>query len=314
MSAYRIAWTGGAHLLLLGSLAVPASAQSAQRSDRLVLEAALGPRTSESTWSIGTAEGARSILTYRNVRVGEARIGGRYRIAGDRRSGLDIVFHGAAGRILSGSAQDSDFTLEARETSRSVSDIVGAGLLRFALGLGVDRELSGDGAIRLSGSAGYERNGRTLRKQRGRQVIPDNYASWVLWNLDSRYSARWAGPWIAVQPSVRLGTATWSIRGVGYIANRYRAEGSWNLRDDLVQPRSFTQRAAASGYDLRLRFSRPIEPDLFLAIEVEHAWRSAARGGTDLLFFKDGRVVRSTLRGATWRSSGLTIGLSSAGY
>lgn len=314
MDADLIARTGGTQLLLLACLAGSGSAQPQERSDRLVLEAALGPRTSESTWTVGTAERARSILTYRNVRVGEARIAGRYRIAGDTRSGLDIVFHGAAGRILSGSAQDSDFTIEDRETSRSVSDIVGAGLLRYGLGLGVDREVSGDGAIRLSGSVGYERNGRTLRKQRGRQVIPDSYASWTLWNLDSRYAARWAGPWIAVQPSVRLGGATWSIRGVGYLANRYRAEGSWNLRDDLVQPRSFTQRARASGYDFRLRFSRPIEPDLFLTIEVEHTWRSAASGGTDLLFFKDGRVLQSTLHDATWRSSGLAIGLSSAAY
>lgn len=149
------------------------------------------------------------------------------------------------GSIIKGDNQDSDYDGDNRtdEFSRSnnssddgyVWDYSLAGGLRFYVDNPDPIFLVDKLTVTFLG--GYSRHKQDFVIQDGNQTIPD-FGPFP--GLDSRYRSQWDGPWVGLELSGR--TRKNKLRGFGrfeYHFADYVGDGTWNLRDDFVNPRSF---------------------------------------------------------------------------
>ncbi len=91
--------------------------------------------------------------------------------------------------------------------------------------------------------------------------------------------------------------------------SRYEAEGTWNLRTDLAQPRSFVQGVDGWGYEAAFRGRYRLTTDLSLTVEARYG-RRVAEDGFDTAFLATGDAVDLVLREADWRGGGWRVGVS----
>jgi hypothetical protein len=167
--------------------------------------------------------------------------------------------------------------------------------LRLDVGLALLHELVNVPLVRVVEVwGGVCRSQLRLRKQNGRQVIPDDAPSGLLEDLDSRYRAQWNGPWYGGALVVPTGVGELRFMGKRHFRTRYWAEGQWNLREDLMQPKSFSQGALGSGYDILASFGGTILPGIDVVIATESSSRRA-RNGYDIEYRVTGEATRGNL-------------------
>jgi hypothetical protein len=269
------------------------------------LEITVGPMLHAASleWRLGSCSAPRSVITYEAVRSLGFSTSAAYHIMNGRRWSSILSARTGVSWFHSGRAQDSDFIWSDRvEYSRSVSEVTGDVLLATNAGLSFVRNVNHG---RISGSfhaaSGYARNQMTLRKQYGVQVIPENVASDLLRDLDSRYHARWTGPWVGGGMSISLPVGEVELDAQRHFRTSYSGEGEWNLRNDLMQPVSFVHGATGSGYDMELGYAVSMSSRLGLVLKARKSARSALNG-YDIEFPVNGEPTRGHLGGVTSRA------------
>lgn len=274
--------------------ASPAPAQELAEGPRLEVAPLVQAGNGSLRWSVGTGNTAFSELHYQNIDSRAAGFSIRW-TSGENQGGRWLVTGEARrGRVLDGTVRDSDFIRGSEiEIRRIHAELTRSRTSHEMLALGRMAGSPLPGADRVVLLVGWERRRQVFRMQDGIQVLPDT-ATAFLKGLDSRYSFEWRGPWVAYEAAFEIGRAS-SLAGrlTGHLA-RYEAEGEWNLREDLVQPRSFAQEAFGFGLGIGIRYERRMSESLRLLIGACHARRGVLEGD-DRVYFTDGRVFRGDL-------------------
>lgn len=284
------------------------------------LSLAGGMRQEDLRWNIandltGTTEpNVLSELTWSRVRL--LTLDGRLEWPAWR--GLGFALRAGAGFVVDGRNRDSDWLENDRqnEFSRSYADVKGHGALD--LGLEASWRL-GTSTTHLAPLVGYGwqsqeydmRNGvlviRPVRNEDD-EIIGGAPARWKIGGLDSRYEHTWRGPYLGLAGRVGLGE-NWTLAGrVERHRSAYRAEATWNLREDLAQPVSFRQRGDGSGWrgEMELAWRRPNGLEFTLGINAK---RFRLDDGRDEVYFSDDTQGQTRLNEVRWKSAGVSLGL-----
>lgn len=292
----------------------PAPAPGPARPLELTLST--GIRTDDLDWSIaGNTAGANpnilSELTWRDVESVYLKGSGRVHIAAGYwlRGSVDW------GSIYSGSNQDSDFAGDDRtlEWSRSENNAGDGNLWDLSAAL----ESPGWRPapwLTVTPLLGFSYHRQNLSITDGLQTVsrpsinPKVAPLGPIAGLDSRYSARWFGPWSGAE--VRLSGGAVSITGsFEYHYAYYRAEADWNLRTDLAHPVSFEHTAEGYGlvfsvgadYNFTSRLSAGLAADA-------HHWR--ATDGIDRINSAVGGSSDTRLNEVNWSSYAVLAGIT----
>lgn len=290
--------------LSLGGL----SAQMADRQRPLDVNLGIARHGSGLLWTVGDGPARTSELAFRGlvIMVVDARATVSL-WSGDNQQWL-IAFEAETGGIMGGRVRDSDYGAEG-EFSRSVSKATGTAASRTSAAVGWYRELTEVSSV--NGVAlwiGYEGIHRIVRMQEGNQVIPGGGSRGLLDGLDSRYRARWSGPWVGLNSDLTVGSAHLTGMLAYHFFNRFRAQGRWNLRPELAQPRSFIQKARGLGFSTGLRIRYPVSSQLWVSVQAD-CYRFVANWGDDILYFVDGKTSRQDLRSVVLMGNRLEMGL-----
>lgn len=247
---------------------------------------------------------------YRNMATGGAR--------------LRVVYHpdltewaimlGAEwGEVAGGSFRDSDYRSNGTEEhSRSISQLNGSTTRSRTVGVGRTFALQGAAwPAELVAWLGYRQSRWTMRIRDGVQELPEFAPDTILDGLDSRYRTKSGGAWIGATASGTAGPGIVEVHLAIRPNYRFSGEGEWNLRDDLMQPRSFTQAASASGATLELRYVRELARRVAFVLSAS-AHREIAWNGRDIMFFRDGLEHRVSLHELSWGGFALMAGLSTS--
>jgi hypothetical protein len=174
------------------------------------------------------------------------------------------------------------------------------------------------GKLTLAGLVGYSYHEQNLTASEGVQTVsvPATFTNFAvvpaplgaLPGLDSRYEARWHGPWagldLTFSPFQRAAVET----GFEYHWAAYRAKGDWNLRSDLAHPRSFEHRADGRGMVAFLGGRYDFGERLAVALRLDYQdWFTES--GTSKIFFADGSTGRTRLNEVEWESFAASLGL-----
>jgi hypothetical protein len=89
----------------------------------------------------------------------------------------------------------------------------------------------------------------------------------------------------------------------------YEADGWWNLRSDLAQPKSFSHEADGRGVVVFVEADFDLAAAWTASVEARYRdWRTDA--GVDRVFFADGDVSVTRLNEVNWESTAWTLGVS----
>lgn len=267
-----------------------------------------GLRYDNFRWNIagnssGSAPNILSELTWRELQ--SIGIRGEGRLTRDRiltaRGSYEYAW------IYHGENQDSDYLLDDRrgEFSRSNNVSDEGSLLDATFGAGYPwRMTSGlyDGTIAFLG--GYSYHEQNLRMTDGFQTIP---RTGTFSGLDSKYEARWRGPWLGVDMIFRRENRLTVSGAFEYHWALYRADAQWNLRTDLGQPKSFRHTADGTGMVGTAGVSYEIKKNWALTLngKIQGWW---TRPGVDKTFGSDGSTVETRLNEVKWESYEVHVG------
>ena len=271
-------------------------------------------RIDDFDWNIaGNSEGTDpnilSELTWENLIVHQLSVG----LQTLRKKGLNLKGDFDYGWIVDGKNQDSDYYEDDRqdEFSRSNNRSDKGHTLDFSIGLGYSIPLGSD-FISLSPVLGYSYHQQELSMTDGYQTIPD-LGSFE--GLDSRYDAKWQGPWVGVDINMKLlkisrflGSSELCI-GYEHHWASYDAIADWNLRTDFKHPKSFEHEADGEGDKIYLGLKSRLGRMTTLGIFYEQQqW--ATQRGVDRVFLVNSRVVETRLNEVNWYSRALGIEIS----
>lgn len=311
------AWAFSAVLLT----AHPGASQTPDHPARLTVEAGAAQRGGDLRWNIGfgAPDNIISELTYSEIEIREGLLGATVRLWSGNRRDVLITADGRLGGIAAGTSRDSDYggANRTKETARSLALLTGT-VARGDAAIGVrqqlrQRRLMDDVALWL----GVQRSRQAIRMRDGVRVIPD---SGRMIGLDSRYTASWEGPWLAVDAGRRQGPLRIAGRVAGHWTARYHGEGEWNLRRDLAQPLSFVHTGEGHGLEARLRGSYTFAAGPTLAVQAQ--WlRLRLERGEDQLFLaarpwspghppRPSRTIRTNLHEVVWKEMAIQLTLS----
>lgn len=273
---------------LLGALVMPAF------SGEVTVAVGLwqGWRETDLSWDIASADGAAADSRYQDIGAWTTRLG-----VGVALDQITLRIQGDYGVIVAGSSRDrvlaADGSLSEQVDAQSDDGWASA----LVVGLG----------WRLVPEVGYARSERSLVQRDGVRTVPDGA---VLAGLDNRFSARWAGPWVALGASWHTGLGGLVVQGrVLAQAASYHATGDLNLRDDLDHPNSFSQSANGYGLTAALALTWVIDATWACSLAVEYETMHA-EDGTDTLNLADGTRLTSDLVEAELQARTVLIGLS----
>jgi len=158
---------------------------------------------------------------------------------------------GNLGLIFSGKNTDTDFFAPG-DVMRSKSSANRGQVWDVSGGFGFYPGAS-IGAFHYITLAGWAWHGQNLHMKEGTVVMVQNQPMDVdIEGLDSRYFARWEGPWLGIAMGCWVSEDTDLRFRFEYHNVDYRAEGHWNLRQDLVRP--FKHKAHGYGFKGTLGF------------------------------------------------------------
>jgi hypothetical protein len=302
----------GPLVVLVTGLAAPVflAAQPLRSSHGFVVGGDIGYDASKLVWNVGEGGGRRgSQLAYRGLSIASARIHATARFL-DRGSQQWLLWLRAeAGSILGGTIRDSDGD-PGHIGVLSVSEATGKSTASASVALGWYQTLPG--LPPLNGLAlwlGFDWSKRIIRMQNGEQILPRAVPGDILDGLDSRYRARWMGPWAAAEPTLSLGRAQLTGRLAFHFLNRFRAQGRWNLRQELAQPRSFVQESKGMGLEAGFGVRFPISPTVAVSLRADRS-RFTALWGDDTYYRVDGSEGTLELRSVALTSNRVHLGIS----
>jgi hypothetical protein len=279
-----------------------------------------GYRTDKLNWHIaGNSQGGNpnilSELTWTDLDIYQLKLANRTVF----RNRIYIRGHLDVGMVMSGDNQDSDYLGDNRtqEFSRSLNGVDGNDVWDGSVAIG-PRLAFFESAIVVCPLLGYAVSEQDLTIVDGFQAIspsPDTLPIGPFSGLDSRYQARWKGPWIGVDLlfSAPVTEGPFTEIGVMFTAEYhwvdYDAEANWNLRTDFRHPVSFIHEAEGSGLEAgaKILFETKKRWGINVGLNVKEMTTDA---GLDRLFFADGTTVDTRLNEVRWRSFTLEAGVS----
>jgi len=283
-----------------------------------------GYRQDQLDWNIaGGGVNVLSELSWDNLRIYEVEGRGHYEyLPRTRRFGLALEGSLGYGVIDSGENQDSDYSGSDRalEWSRSNNRTDRGHVLDASLGVGIPY-LSSLADMRFTPLLGYSYHRQKLVLTDGVQTLSDQTLADQFFGagevavpplgafsgLDSTYSTQWYGPWAGLEVACRE-DKRFSFSGrFEYHLAEYRAEGDWNLRDDLQHPKSFSHDAVGRGLVGEVAGRYRMTPRWALHLAVDYSdWK--ASDGTDSIYLADGAVARTRLNEVNWTSFAVKLG------
>ena len=283
-------------LVLLPSAAQSTRAQQPQAPTRLDVAFSATDDATRLFWSVGPSRAQRtSELTYSDMRRRMYGASVTYRMAPLRPGTLIMMVATEWGGVDSGAIRDSDYLLpDGAESRRSSAEVTGSAAHAVSMAIGWELR---DGLRYLDGLTvllGFTHQVQTIRMQNGIQILPRSTSKdQPLPGLDSRYEPGWTSPWIALRPTLAVGPITMYASTELEFALRYRAKGSWNLREELAQPLSFEQKASGWAVMGSLGASWQVASRVavFGSVEID---RLTATDGTDITHLAAGGHTRQT--------------------
>jgi len=218
------------------------------------------------------------------------------------------------GWIFDGDNQDSDYlgnnrTLEFSRSNNSTDD---DNVWDASIAIGYPFRFGQTVLGTLTPLLGYSYHEQNLNITDGDQTIP-NLGPFP--GLDSSYDTEWYGPWIGFDLRFKaLEITTFAHRFETYFTYEYHwadyyAEANWNLRDDFAHPKSFEHDADGTGWKIGAGFNLWLHRNWALNFNYDYQdW--STDGGTDKVFFSDGRTEVTRLNEVNWTSYALSLGVS----
>jgi hypothetical protein len=279
-----------------------------------------GYRTDTLNWHIagnlqGTAPNVLSELTWSGLDILQLKLANRT-VVRDR---IHIRGHLDYGSVVSGSNRDSDYAGDNRtqEFSRSLNAVDGHNVWDGSAGIGPGFGFF-ESRLTVCPMIGYAVSEQDLNIVDGNQVFTAPPATTPIGpfeNLDSRYQARWVGPWVGLDlffsaPYTHGPFASVDIRLTGeYHRVDYDAEANWNLRTDFNHPVSFIHQADGEGWAAGAAIHLALKNRWGIHVGM-NLKEMTAGSGLDRTFYADGTVVETRLQDVRWRSVALEAGLS----
>ncbi|MDX1695508.1 MAG: hypothetical protein R3208_17220 [Ketobacteraceae bacterium] len=284
----------------------------------LDLAAGIGFHTGELQWSIASdisgnaTPNILSELTFADVEYESFEARGTMSFNRGYLDGFLAQVSYLAGRASSGRNQDSDYSGDNRtgEYSRSYSDAEGSDIIAFDVVLGYRMQLNDDWT--LTPKLAYSYHEQHLAMTDGVQVLDTRAHALSLGpfagNLNSSYTAEWAGIWFGGELAWHRGAHRLSVELQGHWKDYY-AEANWNLREDFAHPVSFAHWSEGTGYRWILNYQYYFQSRFSAWIQAT-AEDFEADPGRDVVYFADGSKGATRLNGVTWESSGYAVGVA----
>mgnify|MGYP001605416444 CR=1 FL=1 len=255
-------------------------------------------RHAQLDWNIagslaGTTPNVLSELTWHDLEIAQVTAAAQVSVH-DR-----LVLRGRLGygAVVKGKNRDSDFDGDNRTLEFLRSDSKGGGeIADGGIGLGYQFRIYDQTAghyAHVTPMVGYSRHLQYLKITDGMQTIP---ATGPIANLDSKYDADWAGPWLGLDLRLETGERTAVTIDVEYHWADYYAKANWNLRDDLTHPVSFRHDANGFGFIAAMALSHAVSKRWEVVARVESQyWETDP--GIDTLYTVNTvtRVVQPTV-------------------
>ncbi len=287
-----------------------------------------GYRKENLDWNIAsnttgtTTPNILSELKWNNIRSYQISGKGEIIVPEGYLRGLYMNASGYRGWITDGRNQDSDYLGNNRteEFSRSNNKASNGSTIggSAALGYAFDWEnIEPVQLLRLIGMAGYAYDEQKLQMTGGNQTLtgcgflgPDYICGIPLGpfaGLDSRYNARWSGPFLGLDLSGHFAQRHFlRMRGQYHWAS-YHGEANWNLRSNFLHPRSFEHQADGTGYVLALMYGFSLTHSLDLSLEGQYE-RFSTDPGVDYTYSLFGQGV-TRLNEVNWDATTFRAGL-----
>jgi hypothetical protein len=271
------------------------------------IEYASGYRVDHLDWNIagneaGTNPTILSEVTWNDLGAIQVSLGTKALI------NRSIYLRGSlgSGRVLSGDNQDSDFHQNhgIQEYARSNNKADDGSVWDATAAFGYQFRSASD-RFRLSPLAGFSYRAQNLTMTEGYQTLStpeETPPIGPIEGLDSTYDTQWYGPWIGVDLLFEASKRFGLFAGVEHHWTKYKAEGNWNLRDDLAHPKSFEHEADGTGFLIALggHYVFP-EPSWSLGLEMNYVdWTTDP--GIDRQFKPDDSVQKARLNRVNWDS------------
>jgi outer membrane protease len=272
-----------------------------------------GYRVDNFSWNVaGSSYGINpnilSELTWSDLETLEAAVSGRL-LANEW-----FYVRGAFGYgwTFSGDNQDSDFLGNNRtqEYSRSSNSADGGTVLDASIGAGYQFSFL-SGRLRLAPLLGYSYNAQNLALNDGAQVIATRGLTppiGSIYGLDSSYNASWLGPWLGIDLSAEITKKLTLFGTFEYHWANYRAEGNWNLRNDLADQKSFKQDADGKGYLIAVSAEYLFAESWSLNMSLSYQ-KWSTDPGHDHLYYANGSVAETRLNEVNWDSCVFILGV-----
>jgi hypothetical protein len=244
-----------------------------------------------------------SELDWDDVRSAGLEVEGRVGLPGPFELRGDVAY----GRIYDGSVRDSDYNGNHKtlEFSRSRSDTERGSTLDVSLALGAAFSGRRWLAVPLLGVCYGEEN---YNIRNGVQLIP---ATGPFAGLDSDYETRWLGVLWGLELHWLPGEDWDLMARLTSRHSNYDADGHFNLRSDLEQPKSFEQSTVGRGTILELGAKRELGAGFTLDLTTR--WdRYDTRHGRMEFFLSAGGSSRQGLNEVELESFRVALGLGYA--
>lgn len=209
------------------------------------------------------------------------------------------------GKSYEGDNQDSDYLYDDRngEFSRSNNSADDSYFRDYEMSIG--RLYSITDIADLIFSAGYSNNLQKLKIKSGYQTIPNTGA---FAGLNSQHKSTWKGPFIAGDLELFKNDDLSFDMGLQYHMFDYEGVGTWNLRNELAQPTSFTQDGSGRGYMMHSSMKYKIQDNVNFLLKYQKS-EYKVKDGQDTIFFANGLSGKSILNEAISKTNHLLFGV-----
>ena len=270
----------------------------------------LGYRQAELHWSIagdssGCCPNVLSELTWSDLLIRQIQTD--FEISQNQRA--QVFGKIGYGQIIKGDNQDSDYLGDNKtfEFSRSNNSADGD-LLDLSIGVSVllfrPVETIVGWELRIYPKIGYSYHEQNLEMKEGFQTIP---ATGSFAGLDSTYETEWHGPWLGLALEFELSRSSYFGLEFQHHDVDYSAEADWNLRQDLMHPKSFEHSADGRGNLVEISYRNRVNEKWAWGLDLlMENWETDK--GRDKTYFANGNVLETQLNEVVFTSWMLSLG------
>jgi hypothetical protein len=269
-----------------------------------------GIRTDNFDWNIaGNIYGANpnilSELTWSDLMIVQTKAHGLLTIADKFYLRCLLAY----GWITDGDNQDSDYWGDNRtvEFSRSNNSSDDGNVMDVSVGLGYQFRPR-NGKFTVTPLIGYSYHEQNFVMTNGYQTIGSKTGPFP--GLNSKYEARWMGPWTGVDLSLKIINKI-KLSGVMeiHLLADYEGVADWNLRYDFQHPKSFEHSAYGYGKFISTGIDFTLNGRWNIGIITSYQdW--STNSGTSRTYFSDGGEVGTRFNKANWDSLTAEAGIT----